>query len=48
MKVSTYQLVASNGKPIRKATQVELANGEIYRFLDRLTKKQALRAVGKP
>lgn len=43
--VKTYQLVAGNGRPIRKATMVVLADGTEYRFTEKMTKKDALRQV---
>lgn len=41
--VSTYQLVASNGRPIRKATKVTFADGREVRFTERMSKREALR-----
>jgi hypothetical protein len=45
MKVFTYQLVAQNGKPIRKATGVRFPDGREIRFTERLTKRDALAQV---
>lgn len=47
MKISTYQLIAVNGKPIRKATKVILNNGKEIKFMERMTKKEAIRQVLK-
>lgn len=44
-KVESYHLFAGNGKPIRVATKVTLSNGKVFKFLDKLTKKEALRNV---
>jgi len=41
--VTTYQLVASNGRPIRKATKVTFADGREVRFTERLSKREAIR-----
>lgn len=41
-KVETYRLTAANGRHIRLATQVVLANGEVVRFTERMPKRQAL------
>lgn len=40
--VGTYQLVAGNGRKIRKATVVTFADGEEVRFIDRLPKGRAI------
>lgn len=40
--VSTYNLKASNGRHIRKATKVTFADGSVVGFMERLTKKQAI------
>lgn len=45
MKVENYKLTASNGKHIRIATKVILDNGEEIRFIERLSKKEAIRQV---
>lgn len=42
VKVSDYQLTASNGRPIRKATKVTFENGEAVKFLEKLPKGQAI------
>ena len=47
MKVSTYNLTASNGQHIRKATQVELADGRVIRFMERMSKREALAAAAQ-
>lgn len=45
MKVETYRMVASNGKHIRMATKVVLPNGQEMRFIDKLSKREALNAA---
>lgn len=40
--VETYQLVAGNGRPIRKATVVTFDDGEEVRFIEKLPKGQAI------
>lgn len=50
--IETYQLVASNGKPIRKATKVIFSDGFEVKFLDRIPSKtdainQALAVRGR-
>lgn len=40
--VGTYQLVAGNGRPVRKATVVTFADGEEVRFIERLPKGKAI------
>jgi predicted nucleic acid-binding protein len=42
-KVETYRLTAANGRHIRMATRVVLANGEVINFIDRMSKRDALR-----
>ena len=42
MRVETYQLVASNGNPIRKATKVIFPDGQEVRFMERVNKRNAL------
>lgn len=42
MKVETYQMIASNGRPIRKATKVVFENGQEVRFTEKMTKQQAI------
>lgn len=44
MKISNYKMVASNGKPIRTATQVEF-NGQTIRFTERMSKRSAIAQV---
>ena len=41
--VETYQLVAGNGRPIRKATRVRFADGRVVSFIERLSKREAVR-----
>ena len=41
--VGTYQLVAGNGRPIRKATVVTFADGQEIRFIERLPKGEAIK-----
>ncbi len=41
--VTTYQLIASNGRPIRKATKVTFADGREVRFTELLSKRDAIR-----
>jgi hypothetical protein len=41
-KVETYQMLASNGRPARKATQVRYPDGTLIRFTERMSRKQAL------
>lgn len=43
--VSTYQLIAGNGRPIRRATQVLLADGRRVRFIEKMSKREALSNV---
>jgi hypothetical protein len=42
-KVSEYRLTARNGRHIRVATMVTLADGRVIRFLDKLGKAEAVR-----
>lgn len=44
-EVRTYQMVTGNGRPIRKATMVVLADGTEYRFTEKMGKKEAMRQV---
>jgi hypothetical protein len=44
-EVTTYNLVASNGKRIRKATRVILENGQHVDFVDRMSKREAVQTV---
>ena len=44
-EVRTYQMVAGNGRPIRKATMVVLADGTEYRFTEKMGKREAMRQV---
>jgi len=45
MKVELYNLRAGNGNHIRKATKVTMDDGKVYRFMERLSKKEAVRQV---
>ena len=45
MRVETYQLLASNGRPIRKATRVVMENGRVIRWTERISKREALRTA---
>jgi len=47
MIIKDYSLYASNGKYIRKATMVILDDGRVIRFLDKVSKKVALRQVSE-
>jgi hypothetical protein len=42
-KVETYHLHAANGRHIRMATRVILENGEVINFIERTSKRNALR-----
>lgn len=42
-KVETYRLAAANGRRIRVATRVILENGEVINFIERTSKRNALR-----
>jgi hypothetical protein len=41
--VETYQLTASNGRPIRQATKVTCPDGKVIHFLEKMSKAQAIR-----
>jgi hypothetical protein len=41
--VETYQLTASNGRPIRQATKVTCPDGTVIRFIEKLSKAQAIK-----
>jgi len=43
MKVENYNLISSNGHHIRKATKVIFDDGEEIRFIDKVSKKEAIR-----
>lgn len=45
MIIKTYPLYASNGRYIRKATMVILDDGWTIKFLDKVSKKFAIRQV---
>jgi hypothetical protein len=47
MKITTYQLLAMNGQKVRKATQVELSDGRVIRFMEKMTKREVLRQVSE-
>lgn len=42
MKVKNYKLFAANGRFIRTATMVVLADGRAIKFVERMSKKAAL------
>jgi hypothetical protein len=42
MKVETCQLVAGNGRPIRKATKVVFPDGVEVRFMEKMSKRRAI------
>lgn len=41
-EVFTYQLNAPNGRPVRKATGVRFEDGHTIRFMERLSKRDAI------
>jgi len=43
MTVITYNLIAGNGKKIRKATKVIFASGGEIKFTEMLSKKEAVK-----
>ena len=43
MKVESYKLYASNGRYIRTATKVILNDGKEIKFLDKMSKKEAIK-----
>jgi len=45
MTVSTYSLKAANGRHIRKATMVTLADGSVVKFMDKMSNSEAIRQV---
>ncbi len=45
MEVKTYTLFTSSGRHIRKATKVILPNGKEIRFMEKLSKKRAIREI---
>lgn len=47
LQVETYQLTASNGRHIRKATQVVFPDGYVVRFMEKMSKREALRQVAQ-
>jgi hypothetical protein len=42
-KVETYTLTASNGRKIRQATRVVFADGQVVAFVERMSRREALR-----
>lgn len=47
IQISTYQMVANNGRPIRKATKITFSDGHEIRFTEKMSKREALRQVAK-
>ena len=43
IQLSDYALVSQNGRRIRTATQVTLADGGVIRFTEKLSKREAMR-----
>jgi hypothetical protein len=43
MKVQDYKLYASNGRYIRTATKVIFNDGKEIKFLDKMSKKEAVK-----
>lgn len=43
MRVENYNLVATNGRHIRKATKVIYDDGKEIRFVEKVSKKEAIR-----
>lgn len=43
MRVETYNLKASNGNHIRKATKVIMDDGEVIEFMEKMSNKEARR-----
>ena len=42
-KVSLYNLKTAKGVHIRVATQVKLPSGKLVKFMDKMTKKEAIK-----
>jgi hypothetical protein len=42
VKVETVQMVAGNGRQIRKVTRVTLETGRVVTFMERLSKRAAI------
>jgi hypothetical protein len=42
-EVTSYNLTASNGRHIRVATRVILSNGHTIDFMERMSKREAIR-----
>ena len=40
--IGTYNMTAMNGRHIRVATKVELTNGATIRFMEKMSKKDAI------
>lgn len=45
MKFELYNLATGEGKYIRMATKVTLANGRVVKFIERLSNKEARRQI---
>jgi len=45
MKIQNYRLYASNGKYIRIATKVILDDGREIKFIEKMSKKQAMKQL---
>ena len=43
MTVKNYKLIASNGRVIRTATMVIFPSGKVVKFIDKLSKREAIR-----
>ena len=43
--VSTYDLTAATGRHIRQATQVTFPDGRVIRFMEKMSRRDALRQV---
>ena len=46
-RVETYDLIAANGRPIRKATRVVMPDGRVISFAERLSRREALRQAAQ-
>jgi hypothetical protein len=47
IRVETYTLTTSNGRHIRKATRVVFPSGHEVKFMEKMSKREALRQVAK-
>ena len=47
MKVETYKLTAGNGKHIRLATKVTRDDGTEIKFMEKLSKKEAIEQANR-